>query len=169
MRPKEQPITYAAPGFYGSGGQTFSSGQGRFLRPRFRYSASVSMGFDDNTLQTPTDSTATTLVIPEQPEISRTVPVREQTGVQFIGGAFRPVFRTVQRKVVLQPFQPEQVITWTSPYSTRKDFPSRRASKLILTTAPLIPLHDTVLKMRATCEREKGPEGEYVPQLPISG
>ena len=111
MRPKEQPITYTAPGFYGSGGQTFSSGQGRFLRPRFRYSASVSMGFDDNTLQTPTDSTATTLVIPEQPEISRTVPVREQTGVQFIGGAFRPVFRTVQQKVVLQPFIPEQVIT----------------------------------------------------------
>lgn len=112
MRPKEQPITYSAPGFYGSGGQTFNSGQGRFLRPRFRYSASLTMGFDDNTLQTTDSSTeSSSQIIPEQPEISTTVPVREQIGVQFFGGAFRPVFRTVQRKVVLQPFVPEQVIT----------------------------------------------------------
>lgn len=111
MRPKEQPITYTAPGFYGSGGQIFNSGQSRFLRPRYRYGGSFGIGFDDNTLQTPTDSKTITQIIPEQPEISRTVPVREQTGVQFIGGAFRPVFRTVQRKVVLQPLIPEQVIT----------------------------------------------------------
>ncbi len=110
MRPKEQPITYSAPGFYGSGGQTFNSGQGRFLRPRYRYGGSYGMGFDDNTLQTP-DGSGFSQTIPAQPEISITRPVREQTGVQYIGGAYRPVFKTVQRKVVLRPFQPEQVIT----------------------------------------------------------
>ena len=119
-QPKVQPTTYSAPGFYGSGGQTFTSGQGRFTRPRFRYGASVGIGFDDNTLQTPTDSREIpeqtfSQTIPEQPEISTIVSQQQQTGVRFIGGAFRPVFQTVQRKVVLRPFQAQQVITQTIP------------------------------------------------------
>jgi opacity protein-like surface antigen len=42
------------PGFYGRGPQEFTVGIGRLARPRFRISASVSEGYDDNVFQTPT-------------------------------------------------------------------------------------------------------------------
>jgi hypothetical protein len=111
--------TFSAPGFFGAGRQTFSSGEGRFAKPRFRYGVSAGIGFDDNFQQAPdqsgTEDTVVVQVIPAVPELSTTRNIQEFVGVRFIGGAFRPVFRTVQEKVVLRPFQPEQTIETVIP------------------------------------------------------
>jgi hypothetical protein len=81
----------------------------------------VGMGFDDNTLQTPTDGGGTdgqTLrqVTPASPEISQTVTRRIPTG-QFIvnSGIFVPVFRTETETVVLRPAQAERVVVQEFP------------------------------------------------------
>jgi opacity protein-like surface antigen len=51
---REAPPSFTVPGFYGRGAQEFTVGIGRLARPRFRVSASVSQGYDDNVFQTPT-------------------------------------------------------------------------------------------------------------------
>ncbi len=53
--PRRKPsLTFVRPNAYGQSSQIFNSvGIGR---PRFRYTASVQIGFDDNVLQTPTNS-----------------------------------------------------------------------------------------------------------------
>ncbi len=48
--------TFSIPGGYGRPAQQFTAGEGRLARPRFRYTSSVSFGYDDNVFQTPTDS-----------------------------------------------------------------------------------------------------------------
>lgn len=115
---RNQP-SFSAPGFFGAGRQTFTAGQGRFAKPRFRYGVSAGIGFDDNFQQAPdrpgTDDTVVVQVIPAVPELSTTRNVQEFVGLRFIGGAFRPVFRTVQEKVVLRPFQPEQSVETVIP------------------------------------------------------
>ncbi len=119
--PRETSTTFTAPGFFGEGQQQFTSGQGRFTRPRYRYGASVSMGFDDNTLQTPDGGGAVagqeqSFPIPAQPEVSQIVNVREVTGTRFTpGGFFVTTFRIVPRRVVLRPAQDEQVIVQRIP------------------------------------------------------
>ncbi len=47
------------PGLYGQGPQQFTAGQGRLARPRFRFSGNVSVGYDDNVFQTPTNAQGT--------------------------------------------------------------------------------------------------------------
>ncbi|MEP6672966.1 MAG: hypothetical protein ABJF10_27635, partial [Chthoniobacter sp.] len=51
---QQAPASFAVPGFYGRGTQTYTVGEGRLARPRFRFSGNVSLGYDDNVFQTPT-------------------------------------------------------------------------------------------------------------------
>jgi len=51
---QQAPATFAVPGFYGRGTHTFTVGEGRLARPRFRFSGNISVGYDDNVFQTPT-------------------------------------------------------------------------------------------------------------------
>jgi hypothetical protein len=118
-KPKENPLTYTAPGFFGQGQQSYTSGVGRFAKPRYEYGVTLGIGFDDNPLQTPDntgrDASVIVQTIPAQPEIATFQTERRQTGVRFIGGAFRPVFETVERKVIIRPFQPEQRVETPVP------------------------------------------------------
>ncbi len=76
------PTTFSLPGLYGRGPQEFTVGQGALARPRFRVTANVSVGFDDNVFQTPTNPTKVPdqevqiLVTPATPATTRveTVP-----------------------------------------------------------------------------------------------
>jgi hypothetical protein len=90
------------------------------------------MGFDDNTQQTPDnreDIPEQTIreVIPAQPEVATFIPERQFVGLRpgTQPGIFIPVYRTVQRKVVLRPAVPEQVIEQEIP---GVDFAERNAS-----------------------------------------
>jgi hypothetical protein len=128
--PTQEAPSYTAPSFYGAPRQVLTPGEGRFARPRYRYSVSAGIGFDDNTQQTSDrediPDQVFRQVIPAEPEIAVTQSVQEPTGrFRFLGGAFRPIFRTVQRKVVLRPAQPEQVIETPIPGI---DFPDRNSS-----------------------------------------
>ena len=49
------PASFVVPGLYGRGAQQFTAGEGRLARPRFSFSGSLSLGYDDNVLQTPTN------------------------------------------------------------------------------------------------------------------
>jgi len=51
---QQAPATFSVPGFYGRGTQSFTVGEGRLARPRFRFSGNISLGYDDNVFQTPT-------------------------------------------------------------------------------------------------------------------
>ena len=52
-KPGEGEPTFTIPGGYGRAAQQFTAGEGRLARPRFRYTGSVSFGYDDNVFQTP--------------------------------------------------------------------------------------------------------------------
>ncbi len=121
-KPVDNPTTFSAPGFFGAGQQQFTAGQGRFTRPRYRYTVSASMGFDDNALQTPdgggavperTQRVVTALAVPE---ISETRNVQVPTDqFTYYGGAFHPVFRTERRTIILRRGVPEQTVLVTIP------------------------------------------------------
>ncbi len=73
--PPEQP-SFTLPGFYGRSSGIIALGQGKFAAPRFHFSASLSLGFDDNVFQTPTNGGGTpdrTFDVP----VSAAVPARE--------------------------------------------------------------------------------------------
>ena len=63
LKPGTNEPTYTIPGAYGKPGQQFTAGQGRLARPRFRYTGSVSFGYDDNVLQAPSNSEGTPDVV----------------------------------------------------------------------------------------------------------
>ncbi len=101
VRPAPEAIsTFARPVAYGQNSQIFSSaGIGH---PRFRYTASVQIGFDDNVLQTPTNSPGVPEVT-QRVEVEPAVPPQTQV-VQlppnprvpiFIRTPMAPQFRTV--------------------------------------------------------------------------
>lgn len=102
------PPTFSLPGFYGTGGTTFVAGQGRLSRPRFRYTVSVSQGYDDNIQQTPTNGTtipatfADVVVDPGTPDTLREVPVFETRTVIGQGGLISTVRQQtgVRREIV---------------------------------------------------------------------
>jgi hypothetical protein len=112
----DAPTTFSAPGFYGGGGVALTTGRGRLAKPRQKWSLSASMGFDDNSLQTPTDGGGTEdqvirQVIPAVPELSTTVTRTVRTGqFRILHSSTVPVFRTETEKVVIRPAQPEQVL-----------------------------------------------------------
>lgn len=53
---REEATTFNVPGAYGQSSQTLTSGEGRLGHPRFEYSASFDVGYDDNPLQVPTEN-----------------------------------------------------------------------------------------------------------------
>lgn len=53
--PSEPTFTVPSAG-YGQPAQQFTAGEGRLARPRFRFTSSLSFGYDDNVFQTPTDA-----------------------------------------------------------------------------------------------------------------
>jgi len=75
------PASFSVPGFYGRGAQQYTVGEGRLARPRFRFTGSLSQGYDDNVLQTPThpqfipDQKVQVLVSPGSPATTMTVTV----------------------------------------------------------------------------------------------
>jgi hypothetical protein len=135
IQPPAEAPSYTAPSFYGSARQIFTAGQGRFARPKFRYGASVGIGFDDNINQTPDNAEdipkqTFEQVIPAEPEVvvfqPRQVLVGQRTRTLPNGTVQHiPIFRTVQDKIVLRPAQPEQVVETEVPGI---DFGERQSS-----------------------------------------
>ncbi len=54
--PADSSPSFTLPGFYGGLPSIFTAGQGRLARPKFRTNVSLSQGYDDNVLATPTKS-----------------------------------------------------------------------------------------------------------------
>lgn len=134
-RAQDNATTFSAPGFFGGGRQSFTTGEGRFAKPRFRYGVSVGMGFDDNYRQSTdfpgTEDTIFVQVIPAVPEIAtfRTVTRLVDVPGNF-GGQFDKVPVQVREKVVLRPFQPEQRIETVIP-----GIPAQPRQATIISTA----------------------------------
>ena len=83
------PPSYTLPGFFGGPGTTFTGGQGRLARPRFRFRVTTSQGYDDNVLQSPDDPQRfpdqRVLVDPGTPDTVTFIPVTREELV-FLGG-----------------------------------------------------------------------------------
>ena len=110
---KQAPPSYTVPGFFGSPSTTFTGGQGRLARPHFRYTASISQGFDDNVLQTPTHQVKAAdqqvLVRQGTADVVTFVPVTTTTYEQAFAGPiiyFRPVTRTTFQQVTIPGTKP---------------------------------------------------------------
>lgn len=135
-KPLDTPTTFTAPGFYGGGGVSLTTGTGRLARPREKWSISAGMGFDDNTLQTPTNGGGTDDVVirqtvPGQTEISQNVQRRVPTGqFRVQNNVFIPIFRTVTEKVVLRPAVAEQELVQRFPGLPDRDRESSVVSSL---------------------------------------
>jgi|GEM_PF-857633 len=116
----ENAVTYNAPGLFGSLRQSLTAGEGRFAKPKYRYGATLGIGFDSNYQAVPDvsgrDPSEVTQVIPAVPEVAVFENVRVQTGSRRgPGGGIIPTFQVQQRKIVLRPFQPEQTIVTPIP------------------------------------------------------
>lgn len=108
--PEAAPLSFTLPGGSGFGPVTLTAGEGRFAQPRYRFTGTLSQGYDDNVFSTPSN--------PLKQPTSAKVLVQEQRQVatgNFInlGGFFVPEIRTefvtVERKIKL-PKQPQQEI-----------------------------------------------------------
>ncbi len=86
----EAPASFSLSSAYGQAAQTFTLGEGRLARPRYRYSVTLSFGYDDNILQSPTVSEA----IPEVRQEVLVDPGVPQAIFQQV-----PIFRTETRVV----------------------------------------------------------------------
>ena len=108
------PPSFTLPGFFGGGGATtYTGGQGRLARPRFRYKVTVGQGYDDNVLQTPDDPQQipdqVVLVDPGTADTVTFVPVTTTTYEQAFAGPiiyYRPVTTTTFRRVVTRGRDP---------------------------------------------------------------
>ena len=108
-KPQPAPPSYTLPGFFGGGAITFTGGQGRLARPRFRFRVTASQGYDDNVLQSPDDPVRfpdqQVLVDPGTPDTVNFVPVTTTTFEQaFAAGGLvytRPVTTTTLQPVVI--------------------------------------------------------------------
>lgn len=78
--PSAAEPSYNIPGAYGRPAQQFTAGEGRLARPRFRYTGSVSFGYDDNVFQAPTNSEGTPDMVLEVLD-SLGTPARIETGI----------------------------------------------------------------------------------------
>ena len=101
----ESAATFNVPGVLGRPTESFTAGQGRLSRPRFRFLSSFSVGFDDNVFGTPTEQQQfpeqrfTVLVRPEQE-----VLVRDGSEVRFVNGIQQrvPTFRVERQPAVTE-------------------------------------------------------------------
>ncbi|MDQ3621149.1 MAG: hypothetical protein M3463_01470 [Verrucomicrobiota bacterium] len=57
-------LSFSVPGFYGSPPTTYTAGSGRLARPRLEAAVSLSLGYDSNVFQTPSDPPD----VPDTPE-----------------------------------------------------------------------------------------------------
>ena len=100
--------SFSVPGFYGRSSETLTVGVGRLARPRFRYTGSISVGFDDNIFQTPTDSreipaqVVEVVVTPAEPARTDLVPIVEKP-VPVKIPAIRPPPREQRFRTVVTP------------------------------------------------------------------
>ena len=101
------PPSFTLPGFFGAPASTYTAGQGRLARPRFRYKVTAAQGYDDNVLQTPDDPQRApdqrVLVDAGTPDTVTFVPVTTTTYEQAFAGPivyFRPVTTTTFQRVV---------------------------------------------------------------------
>src|SRR5205085_2721451 len=86
------PVSAELPGGYGFSSQTLTAGQGRFALPPLRFSVTISNGYDDNILSTPSNP------VPQVIQVVKTrqenVLVREQVGTRFVlPFGLQPIFR----------------------------------------------------------------------------
>lgn len=113
-KPQTPPPSYTLPGFFGGPSSTFTGGQGRLARPRFRFTVTASQGYDDNVLQSPDDPQRIpdqqVLVDPGTPDTVTFVPVTTTTFEQaFAAGGLiytRPVTTTTIQPVVTRGRDP---------------------------------------------------------------
>lgn len=116
LKPQAPPTTFSLPGLYGRGNQVFTAGSGRFSRPRFRWRANMSTGFDTNVFQTPKDGVAIPeTVIPDGILVSEGTPatIRLEPVFITIPGRVTPVFvppqrRQIDTRVVVVPGTPPE-------------------------------------------------------------
>ncbi len=100
--------SFSVPGFYGRSSETLTVGIGRLARPRFRYTGSISIGFDDNIFQTPTKSedipeqVVEVVVTPAEPARTELVPIVEKPAPVKIP-AIRPPPRAQRFRTVVIP------------------------------------------------------------------
>ena len=73
----ESAPSFTLPGFYGSAATSYTAGQGRLARPRFRYSASLAVGYDDNVLQSPDNRAPDQFVFVQPPTPDHVEPIFE--------------------------------------------------------------------------------------------
>lgn len=132
------PTTFSLPGLYGSGPVEFVAGQGRLARPRFRFTVSGSIGFDDNVFQTPTnargvpDQTVKVLVSPETPDTTMEVVIPsgdplipDRTTTVVVPGQ-KAKFRNERIPGVPAPERTSSLITraqadWNIQFASRRD------------------------------------------------
>ncbi|MCE9611059.1 MAG: outer membrane beta-barrel protein [Chthoniobacter sp.] len=72
--------TYTIPGAYGKPSQQFTAGEGRLARPRFRYTGTVSFGYDDNVFQAPSNNEGSPDVVVQVLDRPAT-SAREEVGI----------------------------------------------------------------------------------------
>lgn len=123
--PSSEAPSFTLPAFYGSSATTLTVGEGRLARPKFRYTASLSIGYDDNIFQTPNDPQGVpdqevqVLVDPGTPPTVEIVPIFVDTIRIGQGGIRIPVRQVVGfREVVTPGTDPvieNQVIPGTPP------------------------------------------------------
>lgn len=111
LKPSESQAaeTFSAPGLYGSGSVSFTAGEGRLAKPRFRYSGTIGLGYDDNYLLAPTKQ----VIVPEQtffvvtdfgsPEIFALEEVQETVNTYGPNQDGQTQTTTTLKKVVIQP------------------------------------------------------------------
>lgn len=127
---QQAPASFTVPGFYGQGSHTFTVGEGRLARPRFRFSGNVSVGYDDNVFQTPTHPQS----IPEQKVQVLETPGSPATSVQVLVPSGDPAVpatvQTVQIPAVAPKFRtvtipgvpaPERIGSWITRTDAKWD------------------------------------------------
>ncbi len=130
---KAAPPSFTLPGFFGGPSTTYTGGQGRLARPRFRYKVTISQGYDDNVLQTPDHpqraADQQVLVSPGTPDTVTFVPVTTTTYEQAFAGPIvylRPVTTTTFERRVTKGTAPViQTIKAPEPQQRAGSFVSR--------------------------------------------
>ena len=98
-------MTFTIPGGYGQAPIHLTAGEGRLARPLYRFTGTVSVGYDDNILTTPTRSPGTPatkvtqLVSPGVAEHTEQQPVQHPDGSIFIETVVVPATAPVTRTV----------------------------------------------------------------------
>lgn len=140
--------SFTLPSSYGQAPLTFAVGQGRLARPRYVFTGTAQMGYDDNVLQTPTAANGSpaasvnVLVSPARPPETVVVEV-PPTGPTAIGVAPVPTFETVTipgqkavyRKVLVRAAIPAQPRIGSVVARTGIGFEMQLASRKTVFTA----------------------------------